>query len=72
MAGLSDISANQIYEMAIHLICSECLKSPNSDINLAMLDTSSDSSEDEEDLLYIRLLKQVQVFLRNLSLSSFI
>jgi len=61
MAGLSDISANQIYEMAIHLICSECLKSPNSDINLAMLDTSSDSSEDEEDLLYIRLLKQAQI-----------
>ena len=57
--------SRQVFEMAMILICSEIYNSSELCRNLDMLgmellETSSDESdEDEDDLLYLALLKQV-------------
>jgi hypothetical protein len=65
MSGISSHLSQQSFEMAIHLIASEILNSSgrhhNTNFMLASFMESSDSesSTEEDDLLYLALLKQV-------------
>ena len=64
MSSISATLSRQSYEMAIHLIASEVLNTSNIDQEiLSMLSrlSSDSSSEDEDEMMYLILLKQVLV-----------
>jgi hypothetical protein len=64
MSSISATLSRQSYEMAIHLIGTEILNASNSENNQEILNmmsrlSSDSSSEDEDEMLYLVLLKQV-------------
>ena len=59
MDSFSPRLSRQIFEMSSWIIASEVLNTIGSSDNLEVLESSSDSSEEEEELHYITLLKQV-------------
>ena len=60
MANLASSMANQAFEMAVHLVCGEILRSSNTIEFNPDLKSSSDSSDEEEEFIYLTLLRQVR------------